>query len=422
MKIFVESAGKSPEHDYNWIDEQQKIIEKPNIIKSFLGLLQQDSPSLLIGRKSNEFVLIVTGISSKRRDYQNRIIRISIVWIVEDNDDNEALIRNLASKILLLFTGEIELKQSIDACVNDEEENSFQEENGFTVVFKSLKNLLEKEKEDSSPSKLLEADDKDDKLEIKKELEKKSDETDESIKQLAKLADDLKKQSLPKKDRPLVVVTGIQSKADFREAKVWRGLAKFVDEPGGKSNAGDHFRDDGRRIQGHQQSYNSYDRPSKVGSGDNSKEHKRPIQKRIVISVLAILFCISLALGIWFYIQSNDQNPNNQQQNDNINSSNKPIQTLIMEPKAVQKELIPQEKTEELKEEKIKIMELKSLLLKAGFTEEPGEVSNTKWSHPLLPGKVILLGKDGNDAKPYQERDVINALNTLAKIKEDQQR
>jgi hypothetical protein len=356
MKIFVESAGKSPEHDYNWIDEQQKIIEKPNIIKSFLGLLQQDSPSLLIGRKSNEFVLIVTGISSKRRDYQNRIIRISIVWIVEDNDDNEALIRNLASKILLLFTGEIELKQSIDACVNDEEENSFQEENGFTVVFKSLKNLLEKEKEDSSPSKLLEADDKDDKLEIKKELEKKSDETDESIKQLAKLADDLKKQSLPKKDRPLVVVTGIQSKADFREAKVWRGLAKFVDEPGDQGGDGDSFR---RGVKGkfrevHGGNSQGHDKGHKRSSR-SSRKNERPIQlqQKIVVSVLAILFCISLALGIWFYIQSNDQNPNNQQQNDNINSSNKPIQTLIMEPKAVQKELTPQEETEEVKEEKI---------------------------------------------------------------------
>ncbi|CAD5960240.1 type II toxin-antitoxin system HicA family toxin [Planktothrix agardhii] len=69
-----------------------------------------------------------------------------------------------------------------------------------------------------------------------------------------------------------------------------------------------------------------------------------------------------------------------------------------------------------------KIRELKNLLLKAGFTEEPGKGSHTKWSHPLLPGKVILSGKDRNDAKPYQERDVINALNTLAKIKEDQQR
>ncbi|WP_329607039.1 type II toxin-antitoxin system HicA family toxin [Planktothrix agardhii] len=392
MKIFVESAGKSPEHDYNWIDEQQKIIEKPNIIKSFLGLLQQDSPSLLIGRKSDKLLLIVTGISSERRDYQNRIIRISVAWIVEDNHVYEAKIRSLASKILSPVTGEIDPKQSIEACVKAGVEN------GFTVDvedFESLRCLLEKEPENCSPSKSL-----DKKLEINSK---------DTIKQLA---DELKERSLPEGDRPLVVVTGIQSRADFKKAKVWRGLANFVDERGGQKEEEINFREN---IQGYKQ---SDDRHSKGGR----KANEGSIQKRIVISVLAILFCVSLALGIWFYIQSKESNPKNQQQNDNINSSNKPIQTLIMEPKAVQKELIPQEKTEELKEEKIKIMELKNLLLKAGFTEEPGEVSNTKWSHPLLPGKVILSGKDGNDAKPYQERDVINALNTLAKIKEDQQR
>ena len=144
----------------------------------------------------------------------------------------------------------------------------------------------------------------------------------------------MKEQSLPKKDRPLVVVTGIQTYADFKKANVFRGLAKFVDELGGKKEKELNFREWYKGI---------------------SKNMGRPISQRsqIVLSVLAILFCISLALAIWFYIQSNDKNPNDQKQNDNINSSNKPIQTLIMEPNAVQKELTSQEKTEELKEEKI---------------------------------------------------------------------
>ena len=410
MEIFVQSCGISVDYGYNWVDENKVIVEKPNILNNFIDLLQ-DSLSLLIARENPKLLLVVTGIPSGRRDYQNRTIFISVAWIVEDNPVYEAKIRSLASKILLskIFlpdTGEIDPKQGIKACVYDEEENSFQEKNGFTVNFKSLRCLLE-EQENSSTSKSL---DEKDKEEV---LDQKSNDT------IKKLAQDLKEQFLPEGDRPLVVVTGIQSYADFREAKVWRGLAKFVDEPGDQGGDGDSFRREvkGRNSQGHEQ---NYDRHSKVGYG-GSKTNERPI-KRIVLSVLAIFVCISLALAIWFYIQSNDKNPNDQQQNDNINSSNKPIQTLIMEPNAVQKELTSQEKTEELKEEKIKIMELKSLLLKAGFTEEPGEVSNTKWSHPLLPGKVILSGKDGNDAKPDQERDVINALNTLAKIKEDQQR
>lgn len=347
MKIFVESAGKSPEHDYNWIDEQLKIIEKPNIIKSFIGLLQQDSPSLLIGRKGEEFVLIVTGISSERRDYQNRIIRISIVWI----DDNEAKIRSLASKILLskIFlpvTGEIKLKQSIEACVKDGGKN------GFTVEdFGSLINLL-KDQENSSASKS--------ELKLQPELEIKSDEPIKQLEQLEQLAKDLKEQSLPKKDIPLkdiplVVVTGIKSYADFKKANVFRGLAKFVDELGGEQKNEDPFRGvKGKFREVHGGNSQGHDKGHKRSSR-SSRKNERPIQlqQKIVVSVLAILFCISLALGIWFYIQSNDKNPNNQQQNDNINSSNKPIQTLIMEPNAVQKELTSQEKTEELKEEKI---------------------------------------------------------------------
>ncbi len=68
-----------------------------------------------------------------------------------------------------------------------------------------------------------------------------------------------------------------------------------------------------------------------------------------------------------------------------------------------------------------KIRELKSLLKKAGFIDEPAKGSHTKWSHPLLLGKLVLSGKDSNDAKAYQEKDVMNALNRLAKIQEDQE-
>lgn len=66
-----------------------------------------------------------------------------------------------------------------------------------------------------------------------------------------------------------------------------------------------------------------------------------------------------------------------------------------------------------------KIRELKSLLRKAGFIDEPAKGSHTKWSHPLSSGKVTLSGKDGDDAKPYQERDVKNAIKKLTEIQED---
>ncbi|WP_107670741.1 type II toxin-antitoxin system HicA family toxin [Cyanothece sp. BG0011] len=66
-----------------------------------------------------------------------------------------------------------------------------------------------------------------------------------------------------------------------------------------------------------------------------------------------------------------------------------------------------------------KIRELKQILRKAGFTEKPAKGSHTKWSHPLLSGKLTLSGKDGDDAKSYQEKDVDNALKQVAKNQED---
>jgi predicted RNA binding protein YcfA (HicA-like mRNA interferase family) len=62
-----------------------------------------------------------------------------------------------------------------------------------------------------------------------------------------------------------------------------------------------------------------------------------------------------------------------------------------------------------------KVRALKAMLSKAGFTEFSGKGSHTKWLHPLFLGRITLSGKDGNDAKPYQEREVMHAI---AKVKE----
>ena len=67
-----------------------------------------------------------------------------------------------------------------------------------------------------------------------------------------------------------------------------------------------------------------------------------------------------------------------------------------------------------------KIRELKSLLLKAGFTWKPSKGSHTKWIHPLVLGNITLSGKDGDDAKAYQEKDVSNALRQLKKNQQKQ--
>ncbi len=67
-----------------------------------------------------------------------------------------------------------------------------------------------------------------------------------------------------------------------------------------------------------------------------------------------------------------------------------------------------------------KVIELRQMLQKAGFTLLPkrGKGSHSYWIHPLLPNPVVLSGKDGKDAKPYQEQDVITALEELEQLEQ----
>ncbi|HEX5503235.1 MAG TPA: type II toxin-antitoxin system HicA family toxin [Thermomicrobiales bacterium] len=66
-----------------------------------------------------------------------------------------------------------------------------------------------------------------------------------------------------------------------------------------------------------------------------------------------------------------------------------------------------------------KIRQLKADLRRAGFMWRPGKGSHTVWGHELIPDQVTLSGKDGDDARDYQERTV-QAL--LAKVREAQRR
>jgi len=55
-----------------------------------------------------------------------------------------------------------------------------------------------------------------------------------------------------------------------------------------------------------------------------------------------------------------------------------------------------------------KVRELIQDLLSVGFYEIPGggKGSHRKFTHPDYPGAVTISGKPGDDAKPYQEKQV----------------
>jgi predicted RNA binding protein YcfA (HicA-like mRNA interferase family) len=63
-----------------------------------------------------------------------------------------------------------------------------------------------------------------------------------------------------------------------------------------------------------------------------------------------------------------------------------------------------------------KIRELKMMLRKAGFVSRPGKGSHTVWTHALLIGTITISGADGDDARPYQEKDVRNVLKKVREV------
>jgi predicted RNA binding protein YcfA (HicA-like mRNA interferase family) len=67
-----------------------------------------------------------------------------------------------------------------------------------------------------------------------------------------------------------------------------------------------------------------------------------------------------------------------------------------------------------------KIRELKQLLRQVGFIELPGKGSHTNWVHSLYPGKITVSGKDGADAKRYQESEILAAIELVKRSQQNE--
>jgi hypothetical protein len=212
MKIYLQSRGF--EQDYNWVDEVQKIVDNPDIFNKFGNLLQATKRSLLFAQSQDKLLLSVTNIESpNRQDYQNRKIRVSIAWVSEYNPDNLDYFRYLAIRILKSFIGQDDFTQKISDGVESGGEN------GFTV--KSF-DVLEPPQDESSSLAIKQNS------VLPQKLSKIEDDNFQTL--IQDLITDLESCDLPKEDGPLVVVTGIQDKAVFDNARVWRGIAKFTGE------------------------------------------------------------------------------------------------------------------------------------------------------------------------------------------------
>jgi predicted RNA binding protein YcfA (HicA-like mRNA interferase family) len=62
-----------------------------------------------------------------------------------------------------------------------------------------------------------------------------------------------------------------------------------------------------------------------------------------------------------------------------------------------------------------KIRELVADLLAHGFSEVPGggKGSHRKFVHDRYPGAVTLSGQAGDDAKPYQQKQILRAIEAV---------
>jgi predicted RNA binding protein YcfA (HicA-like mRNA interferase family) len=70
-----------------------------------------------------------------------------------------------------------------------------------------------------------------------------------------------------------------------------------------------------------------------------------------------------------------------------------------------------------------KLRQLRADLQRGGFYLDHQTGSHQIWKHPLIAGiSVNLVGKDSADAKPYQERELREAIRKLQEVQRQQGR
>ena len=68
-----------------------------------------------------------------------------------------------------------------------------------------------------------------------------------------------------------------------------------------------------------------------------------------------------------------------------------------------------------------KIREFKKQIAREGFVYLPkrGKGNHERWRHPLLRKTMTISGKDGDDVPLYLEKQLVQLLNKLEKLKKE---
>ncbi|MBS0018625.1 MAG: hypothetical protein KFF72_20130 [Arthrospira sp. SH-MAG29] len=222
MDIYVKSRGVSK--GYSWVN-QDNIIVNPPLFTEGIKIVDTDDFSLILYCMQGHLSLLITGLETKdRTDNRTRRIRNSVLWVGNDSNDEEEILRNIAIKAL---NENEQLEEEVDEAVKSE--NSDQ---GFKVDFKIFKNL---------------------KLDPLKPAENKPADS-RKIGNLSTLKNELIEELLnyrlpEKKEGMLVVVSSTVSQSNLENNVVWRGLSnaipddEWIDLPV-EGDQGDSFRSD----------------------------------------------------------------------------------------------------------------------------------------------------------------------------------
>jgi hypothetical protein len=242
--IYVKTSamGQTGIHWRHIVSNDEQPVETPTLIQDKIpiqdkiltengypiivnDLLDEVKPSLLIYRKNGQILLEVAGIESPERSSRmGRKVLNLIVWIAEDNRENEKVIRKIAySAIQNIRGGDLAFSRMVQDSINFYEREEFRCD--LTKVKNHVDELVEKSNNFDSAEN----------PNTKQLININSDEY------LTELAEDIKKYAFPgkwkdsngadKEDGVLVVVTEqLEQKDIFYLAEVWRGFASNVEK------------------------------------------------------------------------------------------------------------------------------------------------------------------------------------------------
>jgi hypothetical protein len=274
--IYVKSRGFSQNHDYRWVDNENKLVQEPDSVTKVQDLIESESFSVVISRgndKQNKeyLLLLITGIQLNRKDVRNRTILTSIAWECYNTEENEKYLRAIASNVLESNSKvKDEIKKSIEAST----------EHGFEAVFNKLHNLTLETVENNPPK-------------LNQWFDKNLPENQQKLSEYLKnsrlpTSQQLNKVGLMSKNTALVVVTGIKLESAFKEAGIWRGLSNLVGESSNKLEE------------------------------KSSKNWKLPDVYSSIKAIVIIVLCASLILNVVQYNQIQDLSSQVQKNNKEI--------------------------------------------------------------------------------------------------------